>query len=298
MGQASMSASELAAFVQHIADEFVGGPENVIEPASGPEPAWEQPLLGFAAGDDPLWRKYKINIIGPYYWTPLEAFRQAYPNDTAEAKDLSVISWVLPQTSATKREQARQKDMSAERWARTRVMGEKRVNVGLRKRMVNALLERGVMAVAPQILPQWFRLRMPQGYQYSSCWSERHTAHAAGLGTFGLCDGLITPKGKAHRLGSVVVKHALPIVPRPYSRYDEYCPFLKSGRCGACMKRCPVGALDENGHNKELCSAFLWDKTNPHIRDNWHFEGISCGLCQVGVPCESGIPKAAQRATS
>ena len=35
---------------------------------------------------------------------------------------------------------------------------------------------------------------------------ETHAAHAAGLGTFGLCDGLITPIGKAIRVGSVVAK--------------------------------------------------------------------------------------------
>jgi hypothetical protein len=36
---------------------------------------------------------------------------------------------------------------------------------------------------------------------YASSWSERHAAHAAGLGTFGLCDGLITAKGKAMQGG-------------------------------------------------------------------------------------------------
>jgi epoxyqueuosine reductase QueG len=50
------------------------------------------------------------------------------------------------------------------------------------------------------------RLSTHKHYGYASSWSERHAAHAAGLGTFGLCDGLITPKGKAMRAGSVVAK--------------------------------------------------------------------------------------------
>ena len=44
---------------------------------------------------------------------------------------------------------------------------------------------------------------------------QRHAAHAAGLGTFGLCDGLITAKGKAMRAGSVVARIAVAQTPRP-----------------------------------------------------------------------------------
>jgi epoxyqueuosine reductase len=45
-----------------------------------------------------------------------------------------------------------------------------------------------------------------QRYSYASSWSERHAAYAAGLGTFGLCDGLITARGKAVRFGSIISK--------------------------------------------------------------------------------------------
>ena len=61
----------------------------------------------------------------------------------------------------------------------------------------------GIEAVAPLLSPHW--ARSDQGpYAPCSNWSERHAAYAAGLGTFGLCDGLITPVGKAMRTGSVV----------------------------------------------------------------------------------------------
>ena len=46
-------------------------------------------------------------------------------------------------------------------------------------------------------------MKMSEKYGMASCWSERHAAFVSGLGTFGLCDGLITPVGKAMRCGSV-----------------------------------------------------------------------------------------------
>jgi epoxyqueuosine reductase QueG len=185
--------------------------------------------------------------------------------------------------------------MTGERWARSRIFGENNVNSGLRRHLAARLLDQGILAVAPQLLPQWHIMRTPQGYEYSSPWSERHAAHAAGLGTFGLCDGLITAAGKAHRAGSIVINRPLPLTSRPYQSYHEYCPFLSAGRCGACIKRCPAGALSEKGHDKARCAAFLWGKTQPYVEQTWHFEGYGCGLCQVGVPCESGIPRSGKQ---
>ena len=139
-------------------------------------------------------------------------------------------------------------------------------------------------------LAGWTRLKSNR-YVYASNWSERHVAHACGLGTFGLCDGLITPLGKAVRIGSVVLRGNVKPTPRPYSRYDEYCPFKTKGTCGACSKRCPAGALSERGHDKRLCKAYLDDKTAAYVEKYYNFKGYGCGLCQTGVPCSSGIPE-------
>jgi epoxyqueuosine reductase QueG len=115
-------------------------------------------------------------------------------------------------------------------------------------------------------------------------------AHAAGLGTFGLSDGLITPAGKAHRLGSVVVELATAVPERPYPDHHAYCLFYARGTCGTCMARCPVGAITPQGHDKRLCKAHL-DSTRPIVRERFGFEGYACGLCQTGTPCEAGIPE-------
>jgi hypothetical protein len=50
-------------------------------------------------------------------------------------------------------------------------------------------------------------------------------AYAAGLGTFGLCDGLITARGKAMRTGSVVARLEIDASPRPY---DDHMPIVPS----------------------------------------------------------------------
>jgi ferredoxin len=278
--------------IQTIIEDFMGSGVNRIEPASGPEAAWEMPLLGVAAGDDLIWESYAGAVIGPFHLTPLRAFNSAFPGQTVSAGELRVLSWVLPQTRATKSEQARQTDMTGERWARSRIMGEERVNQGLMRYLPAKLAELGIAAVAPELLPQFKVVRAAEGNFCASSWSERHAAHAAGLGTFGLCDGLITKVGKAHRLGSIVLKAPLPVSARSYGRFDEYCPFRSTGRCGACIKRCPAGALSARGHDKLACYEFLYGKTQPYVRANWHFDGYGCGLCQVGVPCESRIPGA------
>jgi epoxyqueuosine reductase QueG len=148
----------------------------------------------------------------------------------------------------------------------------------------------GYRAVAPVISEGWSRVDSKK-YVFASKWSERHIAHACGLGTFGLCDGLITPVGKAVRFGSVVVDMKLPKAHRDFETYYDDCPFLKEGKCGVCIERCPAGAITEKGHNKRLCKGYINNVVNPYVKEVWGLEGeIGCGLCQTGVPCESQIP--------
>ena len=256
---------------------------------SAPEPFFDTPLLGVAAGDDPLWQRYQEEYIGPFHWTPLQAFQHAFPGG-CDAAELSVFVWILPQTAATRRDNRRETTYPAERWARSRTLGEPRVNVGLRMFLVDALTQSGVQAVAPQLLPQWGE-HMSERYSFASAWSERHAAYAAGLGTFGLCDGLITPVGKAVRVGSLVIRHALPVSARPYSGPREYCLYFQDGSCGICAKRCPVGSARVEGRDKLLCRRHVREVCAPYMERNWNFKGYGCGLCQTRVPCESGIPR-------
>ena len=251
------------------------------------ERAWADPIVGFSRGGDPLWLSLK-EAAGPFHWTPSEIFSRVYPDVAVSPGELTVISWVLPQTEATKADSRKEASFPAHRWARSRTFGEE-INNKLKKHLVSTLIALGHEAVAPTLHADFSWQNSPQ-HGFSSNWSERHIAYVSGLGTFGLCDGLITPVGKAMRAGSVVAHVAIPPTPRHYSSHTDYCLFFSKGICKKCISRCPAGAISESGHDKGKCFDYVFGKAIPFIKENYGFDGYSCGLCQTGVPCESRIP--------
>jgi epoxyqueuosine reductase QueG len=279
---------QASVWIESLIQDFVGkSPENNLGNGTG-EKAFAGALVGFSRGGDPLYEEYK-EVVGPYHWTPREIFALTFPEQQVDAEELTVISWVLPLIQATKQDNRKEIFYPSERWARARIFGEE-VNAKLRRHVVEALRDRGYDAVAPQLSPQWER-KTSDRFFLASTWSERHAAYASGLGTFGLCDGLITAKGKAMRTGSVVARIQIPPTPRPYSDHREYCLFFSHGSCGKCIPRCPVGAITEAGHDKSKCVTHIRLTTKDYVKTHFGFEGYGCGLCQTKVPCESRIPK-------
>ncbi len=268
-----------------IRDFIATSPLNTIHNEAG-EPAWDSALVGFASGADQIWQQYK-EYVGAFHWTPWEVFNQHCPEETVIAENLTVVSWILPQREMVRKANRRAKKYPSEEWARIRVYGEE-FNVALRRHVVKSLEQAGYAAVAPMLTPNWTIVKSER-FSYASSWSERHAAHAAGLGTFGLCDGLITAKGKAMRVGSVVAKISIKPTHRPYTTHQAYCLFFADGTCGKCIDRCPVRAITEAGHDKEKCVQHL-ARSREYVKATYKFEGYGCGLCQVGVPCEAGIP--------
>jgi len=284
---ATVSADWIKALVR---DFILTSPYNTMNTTTE-EPAWDDALVGFASGGDQIWQQYK-EYVGPFHWTPWEVFNQHCPGESAGAEELSVISWVLPQREAVRKANRRAKRYPSEEWARIRVYGEE-FNAALRRHVVNSLKQVGHAAIAPMLVSNWTIVKSER-FSYASSWSERHAAHAAGLGTFGLCDGLITARGKAMRVGSVVSKISITPTPRPYSNHRAYCLFFADGTCGKCIDRCPARAITKTGHDKEKCRQHL-ARSREYVKKSYKFEGYGCGLCQVGVPCEAGIPVKAAR---
>ncbi len=280
--------SRPAEAIQELIEDFVAASPANDMGLSAPEKIWDRPLVGYAAGDDPLFDEY-VAHIGDFYLKPLDAFRRAFPEEEAVGdKDLTVISWVLPAAAATRAEQAQCRKRPSMRWARTRHRGEQ-FNEALRRHVVAALAGAHVPAVSPMLAPFWQR-RSEGPWAPCSNWSERHAAHAAGLGTFGLCDGLITPLGKAVRVGSVVARLNLTPMPRPYRDHRAYCLFFAHGNCGRCIPRCPVGALSADGHDKQQCMRYTEGGMNVVMKKRYGIDTYACGLCQAGVPCTDHIP--------
>ena len=283
-----MSQNEEAnIWIRKIITDFIEtSPENTLKNKEN-QKAFKTPLVGFSSGDDPLYDDYREHV-GPFHMTPWEFFAVTYRGSNINADELTVISWILPQTESTKADNRKQDIYPSESWARARMFGEE-VNNKLREHLVDCLQKEGYLAIAPSLTPQC-SIRISPKYGYASTWSERHAAYASGLGTFGLCDGLITPAGKAMRTGSVIAQIHIPPSKRPYTNHHEYCLYFSKGTCKKCISRCPAGAITEKGKDKELCYKHLKPKTREYITSNYGFNGYACGLCQTGVPCESKIP--------
>jgi hypothetical protein len=280
------NGSEKARWVEKTIKDFAKSGENSLR-NEGNEIAWEEPLIGFSRGDDPLYSRLK-SMIGDFFWEPVEIFDLSFPGVDVRPEELTVISWILPQTEATKADNRKETLFGSERWVRARKFGEG-FNVKLRGHLIQVLKDAGYRAVAPSASPH-FGVRMSQAYEMASTWSERHAAYVSGLGTFGLCDGLITPSGKAMRCGSVVARVSIPPTTRPYEDHHAYCLFHSKGVCGACIKRCPAGAISKQGHDKKKCRDYVEGPVVRYARDTYGIEAYGCGLCQTKVPCESGIP--------
>ncbi len=248
--------------------------------------AFAEPLVGFSRADDPLYPFYKQHIDPAFYRLPEEWLQSEYGR-VFDPAGVSVISWALPQTESNRRLNAAQTDCTTMEWQYVRVHGEA-CNRAMAKALETALRTSGLEAVAPMCSEE-FALADSERFVRISNWSERHTAFISGLGTFGLCDGLISKRGKAARYGSVIVNSALSPTVREYSQYNEYCQ-AKNG-CTACMRRCPAGAITPSGHDKVKCINYHRQVIRLICHERYGYDGYSvCGLCQTGVPCEYGIP--------
>jgi hypothetical protein len=151
----------------------------------------------------------------------------------------------------------------------------------------------------------------------SAC-PEREWAYAAGLGTFGLTDMIISERGMAVIITTVMTSAVIPPSPKPAT---EYCLFFRDGSCTECVGRCPGQAisaeLDPPGRLSAQCEAgaragvryneaHLMDRMLKELGDyagmganlSWEGAGMgmpilrfpACGRCYTDVPCATGIP--------
>jgi epoxyqueuosine reductase len=256
---------------------------------------WEEPLVGFASGSDPLFLQYKT-IIGSFHLTPREVIlsaSKARERDllSPDVEQVSVISWILPVSEDARKSNRKEEKFPSKLWAYTRDFGEV-FNNALRRHVVGFLEDLGYFAVSPPLSLSIKGFR-DEKVGWASPWSERHIAYACGLGTFSLNDGLITSKGIALRIGSVVTLLKLAPSEKKYRHPKENCLFFRNEKCGKCIPRCPAGAITEKGHDKDKCREY--SQSDP-VKAKVMEYGLqnpppACGLCQTGVPCEFEIPR-------
>lgn len=270
-----------------IKEYVVTSPANRL-PAFGDEPIFDEPLVGFADGDDPIFQQYKT-VIGDFHLTPREALAKWVKEQPAR---VGVISWIMPITYRTRLTLRRETAVPSLRWNHTRWQGEELMDASAHF-VVRLLEELGHQAVIPGLAESFEVRELPNGR--ASNWSERHIAYAAGLGTFSLSDGFITPKGIAMRCRSVVCDVALTPTPRTCENHLSNCLFYRGISCRRCIGRCPAGAISERGHDKNKCRQFMNVEQKEILQRLGRDQGYigryhGCGLCQTKVPCEGRIP--------
>ncbi|MFH1650486.1 MAG: epoxyqueuosine reductase [Chloroflexota bacterium] len=242
---------------------------------------FDEPLVRYADGDDPIFRDYK-DIIDPTHLTPRELMSAAFPGEPTP-EHVSVVSWILPVTARTRESNRRQNSAPSRLWAFTRFYGEQ-FNDALREYVVSLISEMGYRAAAPLLQDCYDGAKQNEKGRFSN-WSERHAAYAAGQGTFSLSDGLITDRGIAHRCGTVVTDLSLPASPRTATGPYTNCLFYQDGSCGVCIQRCPAGAITREGHDKHKCREYLHVTLRSKMK-KYNIGIAGCGLCQTKVPCE------------
>jgi epoxyqueuosine reductase QueG len=262
-----LTSAKLAAF---LAELVSNDPRNAL-PENGHPAIWETPLVTVASASDPFWEKLKSpGVVGPIHRSPQEWLTGAR----------SVIVWFLPYSERLRRGYPKKAFMPSLEWVSGRRNGEVFNNV-TRRGMIRLIEQHGGRAVAPSNELDYRAERM------LPMWSERHAAWIAGLGTFGIHGALITKSGCAGRIGSVVTDIELPPTPRPYQDVYQYCPYPYSGKCGACIPRCPVDAISAHARDNQKCVEHGRDTVGEHFRP-WGYH--SCGHCLTWLPCVDRIP--------
>ena len=252
------------------------------------EPLWGKPLVGVADGEDPYYQFLKT-LIGPFHWSPKEVFDIKYPG--LEPENLRVVSMIFPQTKNTKETQGLETLCPSREWIVSRGEWEPMMEEFSGK-LVKRLEDIGIKSVSIDLVKEFKAFYDPKA-GWASNWSHRHSAYLAGLGTFGLSDGLITEVGKAVRITSLIVDAPLEVSKMPYDNHHQWCLYYHDGSCKACINRCPTDAISLEGHDKNLCADYedyFLEHYWPEDIDRGDYK-IGCGLCQVKIPCESRRPK-------
>ncbi len=286
---------------QAVSKLVLEAPENFLRDFDG-QPIFDAPLVGVADGDDPLFETFR-SVVGPDHLLPRVVLRRHSTADAAPVQ-VRVIAWALPFAGVIRRSN-QGSGLPSKLYSLARCNGGA-LNHEVRRHLAEMLRGHGYAAVAPVLTEGYDAHRSPE-HTFSSSWSERHVAYAAGLGRFGLNGCLITPLGASVRLGSIVTN--LPLEPARRASEDYRARCLQTGGrvCGGCIDRCPVGAISENGLDKSKCygmrqavrERFMEAYTRtlhmlpaPVVKSGKREDGYSlgCALCRCGVPCEGGLP--------
>ena len=262
-------------FMKHLITEFI---ENYIKEYQSRESIateYGQPLVGFADAHHP----YIQNL------TELISPTHALPQDVLPDASI-IVAYYIPFTEKLAKTNRIEGIMASPEWAR----GYEETNA-LFAELNNALIQyisanAGKAGISPKAATF-------SETDLISDWSQRHIAYAAGLGTFGVNNMLITKDGCCGRYSSVITN--LDLVPDAPAE-GENCLYKKNGSCGICMKNCPAGALMPDAFDRFKCYEICMENAKVYTQFGSSYlneEGTEansegsdvCGKCITGSPC-------------
>lgn len=235
--------------------------ENIIKAATvnpGTKTRYRDPLVGFASADDPIFDEMK-KIIGPQNLHPREIF--------PEAK--TVVSFFLPFEKELVKLNWRSAETVKE-WIQAKGETDHLI-AEINEKLKSELAKDEISSVVPEVVFDY------KNKGFDVAWSHKSAAYASGLGTFGVHHMLITKAGCAGRFGTLLISAEVTPTPRPK---EEFCRYKKGEKCLVCVDRCPAGALNARGLDKEKCFRLLQEnaKAFPELNQ------LACGKCATG-PC-------------
>lgn len=241
---------------------------------------WREPLVTFGNADSEAWNDLR-QLVHPDHDLPGEVLPGAK----------TVIAYFLPFSKEVGNSN-RKGRLSSMEWAKAYEKTNAAI-VELNAKLIAFLSEEGYRGAVSKEMGSY------DPNILKSKWSQRHLAYYCGLGTFGINNMLITSAGCCGRIGTVVsdveVVHDQVIA-------EEYCLRKRDGSCGACIRRCPSGALTQEGYDRQLCNNLCDENAAVHVGyvdtpsytlDNSEETLIGsnvCGKCLVGVPCAFEVP--------
>lgn len=228
-----------------------------IVASSSTETGYTEPLIGFASTDDQIFIDIK-QIVGMHHLHPKEIY--------SEAK--TVVAFFLPFEKELVKQNLKPGVVKESIQAS---VDTSHLIKEINEKIKIELAKYGVTVVVPEVV---FDYRN-SGFDVS--WSHKSAAYAAGLGTFGVNQMLITQAGCAGRIGSLLISAEIFPTPRPK---EEFCRHKKGEKCLVCVDRCQSGALSINGFDKEKCFIWLQEEEKAYPELNHH----GCGKCATG-PC-------------
>lgn len=226
------------------------------------ENIWKEPIVGFADAKGEYIQSLKT-IIGEAHMLP---------EDFMENPKI-VISYYVPFTEETAAINMNvEGNMAAQEWSDA-------------YNQTNTMIGDINQYIADLLTEMGYRAAVPSGIVFDrelilSNWSQRHIAYAAGLGTFGINNMLISEKGCCGRYGSIVAD--IPVKPDSILT-EERCLYKKNGSCKKCVSNCFSGALTTEGFDRKKCYeiCMLNDaKTGADV----------CGKCDIDIPCAFKMP--------